>query len=118
MVRLLVHWIITALAVWITSMVVPGFYVTGAAAALIAALGIGLVNATIGLFLKIITFPITIVTFGIFWLVINGIVLEIASAIVPGFHLRGFSAAFWGSIVLSLVNMLLKKLVRNEDPTH
>jgi putative membrane protein len=101
-----------ALAVWITSRIVPGFYLEGAAAALIAAVVIGLVNATLGLFLKVITFPLTIATLGVFWLIINGIMLELASAFIPGFHLRSFAAAFWGAIVLSLVNMLLKWLVR------
>lgn len=111
MLRMLLHWVISALAVWITSRVVPGFYVDGPAAALIAAVVIGLVNATLGLFLKVITFPLTILTLGIFWLVINGVMLELASAFVPGFHIRNFMAAFWGAIVLSLVNMLLKWLV-------
>jgi putative membrane protein len=111
MVRMLLHWIVSAAAVWITSRVVPGFYVSGAAAALIAAIVIGLVNATIGVLLKFITFPLTIVTLGIFWLIINALMLKLASAFVPGFHLRGFGAAFWGAIVLSLVNMLLKWLV-------
>ena len=109
--RMLIHWIVTALAVWITSCVVPGFYVNGVASALIAAIAIGLANATIGLFLKVITFPLTIVTFGIFWLIINAMMLELASAFVPGFHIRGFGAAFWGAIVLSLINMLLKRTI-------
>ena len=109
--RMLVHWVVTALAVWITSRVVPGFYVDGAAAALIAAVVIGLVNATLGLFLKVITFPLTILTLGIFWFVINALMLEFAAAFVPGFHIRSFVAAFWGGIVLTVVNMLLKWLV-------
>jgi putative membrane protein len=111
MLRMLLHWFITALAVWLTSRVVPGFYVDGAAAALIAAVAIGLVNATLGLFLKVVTFPLTILTLGIFWLIINAVMLKLASAFVPGFHIRGFFAAFLGAIVLSLVNMLLKWLV-------
>src|ERR1700683_5474439 len=111
MLRMLLHWVVTALAVWITSRVVPGFYVNGASAALIAAVVIGLVNATIGLFLKIITFPLTILTLGLFWFVINAIMLELASAFVPGFHIRTVGDAFVGGIVLTLVNMLLKWLV-------
>jgi len=111
MTRMLLHWAITALAVWITSRVVPGFYVNGAAAALIAAVVIGLVNATLGIFLKIVTFPLTIVTLGIFWLIINAAMLELATAFVPGFEIRSFAAAFFGAIVLSLINMLLKGLV-------
>jgi putative membrane protein len=111
MLRMLLHWIVSALAVWITSRVVPGFELSGAAAALIAAVVIGLVNATLGIVLKVITFPLTILTLGLFWFVINAIMLELASAFVPGFHIRGFASAFWGGIVLSLVNMLLKWLV-------
>ena len=109
--RMLLHWVISALAVWITSHVVPGFYVSGAVAALIAAVVIGLVNATLGLFLKVITFPLTILTLGVFWLIINAVMLELASAFVPGFHIQNFIAAFWGGIVLTVVNMLLKWLV-------
>ena len=109
--RMLVHWIVTALAVWITSRLVPGFWVDGAGAALIAAIVIGLVNATLGLFLKVITFPFAILTLGVFWLVVNAVMLELASAFVPGFHIRNFVAAFWGGIVLSIVNMFLKWLV-------
>lgn len=111
MLRMLLHWIVSALAVWITSQMVPGFVVRGAAAALIAAIVIGLVNATLGVFLKVITFPLTILTLGLFWFVINAVMLELASTFVPGFHIQGFASAFVGSIVLSLVNMLLKWLV-------
>ena len=91
--RLLLHWVITALAVWITSHLVSGFYIDGAFSALIAAAVIGFVNATLGLVIKIITFPLTILTLGLFWLIINGIMLELASALVPGFHIRSFGAA-------------------------
>lgn len=111
MLRMLLHWIVSALAVWITSRLVSGFYVDGPGAALIAAVVIGLVNATLGLFLKLITLPLTILTLGVFWFVVNAIMLELASAFVPGFHIRSFGAAFIGGIVLSLVNMLLKWLV-------
>jgi putative membrane protein len=111
MLRMLLHWIVSALAVWITSQVVPGFTIRGAGAALIAAVVIGLVNATLGLLLKVITFPLTILTLGIFWFVINAFMLELASAFVPGFHIQSFFSAFWGGIVLTVVNMLLKWLV-------
>jgi putative membrane protein len=109
--RLLLNWVLSALAVWIVSRVVPGIYVSGPIAALIAALAIGFVNATIGLLLKILTFPLTLMTLGLFWFVINALMLKFASALVPGFVVRGFAAAFIGAIVLSLVNMLLKWLV-------
>jgi len=109
--RHLINWILSALAVWVVAHLVRGFHVSGAAAALIAALVIGLVNATIGALLKIVTFPLTILTLGIFWLVINALMLELASAILaPAFRVDNFFAAFWGAIILSLVNMLFRWL--------
>lgn len=109
--RLLLNWVLSALAVWIVSRVIPGIYVSGPVAALIAALAIGFVNATLGLLLKILTFPLTLLTLGLFWFVINALMLKFASVFVPGFVVHGFMAAFLGAILLSLVNMMLKWLV-------
>ncbi len=109
--RLLISWVLGALAVWIVAQIVPGISVRGPVAALIAALAIGFINATIGLVLKIVTFPLTLITLGLFWFVINALMLELASAVVPGFRVRGFVAAFVGAILLSIVNLLLKWLV-------
>jgi putative membrane protein len=108
--RHLLNWLLSALAVWVVSQLIPGFHVHSVASALIAALLIGFVNATLGLLLKIITFPLTILTLGVFWLVINALMLELVSAIVPGFRIDTFASAFWGAIVLSLVNMLFRWL--------
>lgn len=110
--RLLLNWVLSALAVWIVSHVVPGISVSGPLAALIAALAIGFINATIGLLLKVLTFPLTLLTLGLFWFVINAAMLKLASALVPGFEVRGFWAAFIGAIVLSLVSSLLHWLVK------
>jgi putative membrane protein len=110
--RLLLNWVLSAIAVWIVAQVVPGVHVSGARSALIAALVIGFINATIGLVLKVITFPLTLVTLGLFWFVINALMLELASALLaPGFQVRGFFAAFVGAIVLSLVNLVLKGII-------
>src|ERR1700685_4057026 len=95
--RLLLNWVLSAVALWIVAHVISGFHVSGPIAALIAALVIGFVNATLGAFLKIITFPLTMITLGIFWLVINAAMIELASAIVPGFHVDTFGTAFWGA---------------------
>lgn len=112
MLRLLVHWLLSAVAVWVMAQVVPGIYVSGPRNALIAALVIGFINATLGFVLKIITFPLTLLTLGLFWFVINALMLEFASALLtPGFQVRGFFAAFIGAIVLSLLNMLLKAIL-------
>jgi putative membrane protein len=110
-VRLLLHWILSALAVWIVANLGIGITVSGPKAALIAAAVIGLINATIGLLLKILTFPLTIVTLGLFWFVINALMLELAANLVQGFQVRGFLAAFIGAILLSIVSSILQWLV-------
>jgi putative membrane protein len=110
-VRILLHWILSAIAVWIVANVVPGIRVNGPVAALIAAAVIGLINATIGFILKILTFPLTVLTLGLFWFVINALMLELAAAFVRGFYVRNFVAAFIGAILLSIVSSLLQWLV-------
>ena len=103
--------IICAVAVWIVAHIVPGIAVSGPVAALIAALVIGLVNATLGLLLKIITFPLTILTLGLFWFVINALMLELAAWLVNGFYVRGFIPALIGAVMLSLVSSVLQWMV-------
>jgi putative membrane protein len=110
-VRLLLHWILSAIAVWIVAHIVPGIYVSGPKAALIAALVIGLINATLGLLLKILTFPLTILTLGLFWFVINALMLELAASLVNGFYVRNFIAALIGAVMLSLVSSVLQWLI-------
>jgi putative membrane protein len=112
MFRLLLQWLLSALALIITSQLVPGFHVRDVRAALVAALVIGLLNATVGLVLKIITFPISILTFGIFLLVINGLMILAASSVVLGFHVYGMVPAFWGAVVMALLGMVFRAMAR------
>ena len=112
MLRLLLHWLMSAMALLLTSRLVPGFEVRGLRAALIAALVIGLLNATVGLLLKIVTFPISILTFGLFLLVINGLMILAASHFVRGFHVAGMIPAFWGAVILALLGVLFRAVVR------
>ena len=113
MLRLLFHWLLSALALLITSHFVAGFDVNGLVPALIAALVIGLLNATVGLVLKIITFPISILTLGLFLLVINAIMILVASGLVPGFHVYGLLPAFWGAVVLAILGMIFRAFKRD-----
>ena len=113
MLGLLVQWLLYAIALILVSRLVPGFYVQGLGPALIASLVIGLLNATVGLFLKIITFPLSILTLGLFLLVINGAMILVASALVPGFHVVGLVPAFWGALVLALLGMLIRAIVKD-----
>jgi putative membrane protein len=108
MINILINWLLSAVSLMIVAHVIRGFEVTDFTAALIAALVIGLVNATIGLFLKIVTFPLTLLTVGVFWIVINALMLKLAASLVSGFTIQGFLPAFFGAIVLSLVNIFLK----------
>jgi putative membrane protein len=112
MLRLLLHWILSAIALLIVSRLVPGFVVNGLQPALVAALVIGLLNATVGLVLKIITFPISILTLGLFLLVINGMMILVASSIVPGFKVFGMIPAFWGAVVLAILGVIFRALMR------
>jgi putative membrane protein len=109
--HLLVNWLLNAVSLAIVAAIVPGIEIAGFGTALIAALVIGLVNATLGFFLKIVTFPLTLLTLGAFLIVINALMLKVAAALMTGFRVKGFLPAILGAIVLSLVHMLLRWLV-------
>lgn len=106
MVGLLVNWLLGTAALLIVAYLLPGISVRSFGVALLAALVIGLVNATIGLALKILTFPLIIVSLGLFWFVINAFMLMLAGWVVPGFTVAGFGWAFLGAILLSIVHMI------------
>jgi putative membrane protein len=110
---LLLQWVLSAIALLIVSRIVPGFHVQGVWPALIASLVIGLLNATVGVVLKIVTFPISILTLGLFLLVINALMILLASHIVRGFHVNGFGPAFWGAVVLALLGMMIRAITKN-----
>ncbi|MGQ0793173.1 MAG: phage holin family protein [Deltaproteobacteria bacterium] len=110
--NLIIGWILSALGIVIVSEVVPGFTVAGFVPALIAALVIGLVNGTIGFILKILAFPITIITFGLFLFVINALMLKFSSAFVSGFAVENFTAALLGALALAVVNSALRLLFK------
>lgn len=111
MLDLLFHWFISAGSLLIVSYLFPGIEVRGLGTALVAPIVIGFINATLGLVLKILTLPLTVVTLGLFWLVINALMLQLAAAFVPGFFVGGFISAFLGAIVLSIINMVLRALI-------
>jgi putative membrane protein len=113
--RLLVRWLLSAAALMIVARFVPGFYVRGFGWAMIAALVIGFVNATLGSLMKILTFPLTVLTLGLFLIVINAVMLKVAAFfLTPEFEVRTWTAAFIGSIVLSLLSAVLHWLVEDK----
>ena len=109
--RWLLRWLVNAISLLIVAYFVQGFHVNGFLAALLAAVIIGLVNATLGFLLKIVTFPLTILTFGLFLIFINAIMLKVAAALTPGFTIDSWSAAIIGALLLTVVSALLHWLV-------
>ena len=116
---ILIRWVISAIALFIVTQIVPGVRVDSMQATLIAALVIGLVNATLGSLLKVMTLPLGCLTLGISGLIINALMFLLADYFVSGFHVDGFLPAFLGSIVMSLVggglDFLLNKFTSGGD---
>jgi putative membrane protein len=104
----LVNLLISALAVALSALFIPGIHVDGFFAAVIFALVLSILNRFLKPILVILTFPVTVVTIGLFYLVINVIMVYLAAWIVtPGFRVDGFFSALFFSIVLSIVNSVL-----------
>jgi putative membrane protein len=111
MVHLLVSWFLSALALWTTARILPGIGVRGFGAALAATVAIAIVNGTVGILLKILAFPLTVITLGLFLFVVNAALLKIASWFVPGFTVRGFLNALAGSILITILNAVFRYAV-------
>jgi len=101
------HWAITAFALWVAAHVFKGLRFDGGGALLVAALLLGLANAVVRPLLVVLTLPLTLLSFGLFLLVINALVLMLVARLVNGFHLDGFWTAFWASIFMSLLSLML-----------
>jgi putative membrane protein len=107
----IIHWVLSGIALLIVAQVLPGIEVDSLGAALIAALVIGLVSATVGFVLKIVLLPFIILSLGIVYFLINGLMLKLASALVPGFRVVGCLPAVLGSILLTIVDYILNRLI-------
>jgi len=113
--RLLLHWVLSALSLMLVAHFVPGFYVKNFLYAMLAAVVIGLINATLGAILKVLTFPLSVVTLGLFLLVINALMLKLAAAVVPGLEVSGFWPAFWAALLLAILGMIIHSLLRKRE---
>lgn len=107
---MLINWVISALAVVVAAYLLPGVHVSSFVTALIVAVVLGIINAFVKPLLLILTLPITIVTLGLFTLVINAFLILLTSYLVPGFVVDGFWWALIFSVVLSAVNWFLSEL--------
>ena len=112
---LIVRWLINALALMLVAYLYSGVQVNGIFAALIAALVLGLVNAVIRPLLVILTFPVTILTLGLFIFVINAFMFWFVTEIVKGFTVTGFTAALIGSLMFSVISLVTNWLVFDKD---
>jgi putative membrane protein len=101
---------ITAFALWAATRIVPGIAVYGVVSLLLAALIFGLVNAVVRPVLVLLSLPLTVVTLGLFLLVVNAAMLGLTALLLPGFRVDGFWPALFGSIVVSLVSWAATRL--------
>lgn len=104
---ILIRWLLSALTLMLVAYLVPGIDVESFYTALIVALVLGLLNAVLRPVLIFLTLPITILTLGLFALIINAGIFLLASTVVKGFNVDGFAAALIGSVVLWLLNWLV-----------
>jgi putative membrane protein len=110
----IIHWLVVAIALWLTAMVVPGVIITSWGTLALAALVLGFVNAIVRPILVILTLPITILTLGLFYLVVNAVAFGLAAAIVPGFELASTTAAILGALVTSLISWFIGIFVKRD----
>ena len=110
LVHWIVNWLLGALALWLVAQIVPGIQIRDFKTALLATVVIALVDITIGPILRFIAFPITFLTLGLFRLVLNALLLKLASMVTPGFRIDGFLNALLGSLVLTILDIVLRRV--------
>lgn len=109
----LVQWIVVAIALWVTAYIVPGVSFSSLTALAVAALVLGLVNALVRPILTILTLPLTVLTLGLFYLVVNGLAFGLAAALTPGFTVAGFGSAIIGALLVSIVSWFVGSLFKD-----
>lgn len=112
--RILLVWILNAVALWLVTLVLPGVRVDDELSAFIAAIVLGLVNAAIKPILVILTLPVTVLTLGLFLLVLNGLLFWGVASVLPGFHVDGFWWGVGGALLYSLLTWAFSTLLSPE----
>ena len=110
LVHWIVNWLLSALALWLVAQIIPGIQIRSFGTALVATVILGLVDITIGPILRFIAFPITFLTLGLFEWVLNALLLKLASIFTPGFRIDGFLNALLGSLVLTVLDIVLRRV--------
>jgi putative membrane protein len=104
-------WMLAALALFFVAEIIPGIQIRGMGTALLATVVLGVVDITIGPVLRFIAFPITFLTLGLFQWVLKAFLLKLASMLTPGFRIDGFLNALAGSLVLTVLDIVLRRVV-------
>jgi putative membrane protein len=112
MARFLLHWLIIAVALGAAARLVPGIHIASGPVLVVSALVLGLVNAVVRPVLVVLTLPLTVLTLGVFYFVVNAAAFGLAAALVPGFTVASLGSAILGSTVVALVSWLIGGLVR------
>ncbi|MFP5417746.1 MAG: phage holin family protein [Gammaproteobacteria bacterium] len=111
--RLLLLWLLNAVALLAVTWLLPSIHIEGLGAALLAALVLGFINTLVRPVLALLTLPITVLTLGIFYLVLNGLLFWFASALIPGFAVSGFLSALLGALLYGVIAWALAALIPN-----
>ena len=111
MTSFLLHWLVLAVALWVTAQLVPGVTVTGWGSLAVGAAVLGFVNTIVRPVLTFLTLPLTILTLGLFYLVVNGAAFGLAAALVPGFGVQSFVSAMLGALVTGLAAWVVGAVV-------
>lgn len=106
---------INAIALYVTALIIPGIQIDGFLTLVFSAIIVGLVNTFIKPIAQLISLPISVLTLGIFALIVNAAMLGLAAVLVPGWHIDGFWSAFWGAIILSLTSALLSAFFKPKN---
>jgi len=112
--RLLIRFLVLALALILIAYLIPGINVSSFLSALVAALVLGLINALIKPIVLVLTLPINILSLGLFTFVINGLLFWLVSSMVKGFDVAGFWAAFWGALAFSIISWFANMSLKND----
>lgn len=102
---ILVIWLVTAIGLGLTTLIVPGIKIKSTTTLLIASIVLGLINTSIRPVLWVLTAPLSLLTFGLFALVINALMIMLASALLPNFEVCGFGSALLGAIIMALIGI-------------
>jgi putative membrane protein len=112
--RFLIHWLVIALALWVTAYILPGVHIESTQALAIAAVVLGLVNALVRPILTLLTLPITILTLGLFYFLVNGFTFLLATKVVPGFGVSSYWWAVLGALGVSIISSFVGSFVDKE----